>query len=100
MNAKLSKEEFITKLKKLDQATSAKDDVIYNHFHFDDIYIRGIRNKKDGTTASFRIKSEKLHQAYCAQDEHNTKSLKKYVSGVQSPALAILLAAGLTKYKK
>lgn len=95
----LSEEQFIKKLKSLPKAISVQDKVLYDEFHFDEQYLYGIRHKTNGELSPFKISLVQLHKAYLADNKHNTKSLKPFVNGVQSPALAILLETDLTKHK-
>lgn len=99
---KLDFDEFKKRLQAVTCATSIEETSIYSNLRFKGDTIQGIRFQTCFKKSDFSINLKKLHEAYCDQDSAglNTVDLRKYVNGKQAPALAILLAAGLTKYKK
>ncbi len=99
---KLDFDEFKQKLQSVTCATGIEETSIYSKFRFEGDTIQGIRFQTCFKESDFSINLKKLHKAYCAQDSAglDTVDLKKYVKGKQAPALALLLAAGLTKYKQ
>lgn len=99
MPPKLQRDAFIKKLQTITCATGIEETSIYSDLHFDENSIQGIRFQTCFKKSTFKINIDKLFEAYKNNDELNTSDLKKYTGGAQSPALAILLAAGLTKHK-
>ena len=88
----LSYNEFVSILSKVTRATSVTSQKYYD-IHIIDNLICG----KRGGGTSFQIKLAKLYNAYIDLPIINTTTLKPYVGGVQSPALAILVEANLVK---
>ena len=88
----LSYNEFVCTLSKVTSATSVTGQKYYD-IHIIDNLICG----KRGIGTSFQIKLAKLYNAYIDLPIINTPTLKPYVGGVQSPALAILVEANLVK---
>lgn len=88
----LSYNEFVCTLSKVTSATSVTGQKYYD-IHIIDNLICG----KRGIGTSFQIKLAKLYNAYIDLPIINTTTLKPYVGGVQSPALAILVEANLVK---
>lgn len=88
----LSYNEFVSKLSKVTGATSVTGQKYYD-IHIIDNLICG----KRGNGTSFQINMVSLYNAYVDLSLINTTTLKPYVGGVQSPALAILKEANLDK---
>lgn len=87
---KLSKKDFIEKVKDLKKVVSVME------INYVNLAVAGNRcyGKRESTNESFDVDLDKLYEAYsdCDVSELNTEKLKKYVDRVQSPALAILKA--------
>ena len=84
---KISKSEFINKVSLVKEATSIRG-VPYKPISYDGNRIRGIRC--NGRNKTFAINVDKLYCAYLQLDVVNTRTLKRFVPGVQSPSYAIL----------
>lgn len=91
---KISKEEFISRIDKIHSATSIEGNE-YNEIHICKPALKYIEGTRSSTGKSFKIQINKLYEAYYKLDIINTVTLKKYVARVQSPAMAILIKAGL-----
>lgn len=92
MSEKLSKEQFYAKIRNVEEATSV------NGVHYSDICLSGnmITGVRDTTKKVFKVNADELYKAYSECTVLNTNILKGYISTrAQSPALAILQAAGL-----
>lgn len=87
----LSEAEFIDELKKINNAESITG-VKYSNIEVMNGIICGVR---DSTNEPFSIMVSSLYKAYCALTIFNTKALEPYVKRVQSPAMAVLIAAKL-----
>lgn len=87
----LSKSEFVDTIAKINNAESVTG-VKYNNIEVVNGIICGIR---ESTNEPFSISADALFNAYCKVDVFNTIALKPYVNGVQSPAMAILIATKL-----
>lgn len=88
---KLSKEEFIKKVKSLGCVRSVEDGIVYSLTKFTNGKCDGERE----TGGNFTVDLDKLYDAYCENDVSNltTTKLKDIIMGYnQSPALAILRA--------
>lgn len=88
----LSYNEFVSILSKVTRATSVTG-LEYYDIRIIDNLICG----KRGIGTSFQINLASLYNAYLDLPLINTTTLKPYVGGVQSPALAILMEANLVK---
>ena len=87
----LSKSDFIAAIAKIHDAESTRGRK-YTNIQIKNGLIIGTRESTKGV---FNISIERLYQAYTDLLRFNTTTLKPYVNGVQSPALAILMAANL-----
>lgn len=87
----LTKSEFIDAIKKINNAESVTG-VKYSNIEVVNGTICGIR---ESTSEPFRISVNALYNALMNVDEINVTTLKPFVNSVQSPALAILIAAHL-----
>lgn len=87
----LTKSEFIDAIKKINNAESVTG-VKYSNIEVVNGTIYGIR---ESTSEPFRISVNALYNALMNVDEINVTTLKPFVNSVQSPALAILIAAHL-----
>ena len=87
----LSEAEFIDELKKINNAESITG-VKYSNIEVMNGIICGVR---DSTNEPFSIMVSSLYKAYCELTIFNTKALEPYVKRVQSPAMAVLIAAKL-----
>ena len=87
----LSEAEFIDELKKINNAESITG-VKYSNIEVMNGIISEVR---DSTKEPFSIMVSSLYKAYCALTIFNTKALEPYVKRVQSPAMAVLIAAKL-----
>lgn len=83
----LSKTEFIKSIQGIDSATSITG-VKYSNIRIHDNKIIGIR---ETTLSSFQIPILDLYKAYINLEKFTLSTLKPYVSGIQSPSLAILI---------
>ena len=87
---KLSKKDFIEKVKDLKKVVSVTG------INYVNLSVAGSMcyGKRESTNNPFEVDLDKLYKAYsdCDVSELNTTKLKKYVDRVQSPALAILKA--------
>ena len=90
-NGRFSKAEFIDSIRKVTEVESIRG-AKYLNIKLTDNTISGFR---DSTKGSFDIDVNSLYTAYTQLDTFTTTSLKRFVSGVQSPSLAILIAANL-----
>lgn len=92
MEQKLSKEQFLSALSRIDEATSVSGS------HYSDIRLMNgvITGLRDSTGVPFMIKTDELYRAYCECPIINTDTLKRHLSGRnRPPALAIMIAAGM-----
>ena len=92
MKNKLTKEQFFSEIKRVEEAISV------NGVHYSEIcmFVNEITGIRDTTQKKFLVKADELYRAYFECDKLNTTVLKDYISTrAQSPALAILSAAGL-----
>lgn len=92
MKNKLTKEQFLSKIRNVEEATSVQG------VHYSDICLSGnkITGIRETTQKEFLVYADELYNAYSKCDELNTAILKNYISTrAQSPAMAILIAAGL-----
>ncbi len=91
MSEKLSKEQFYSRIRNVEEATSVNG-VHYSYICLSGNMITGVR---DTTKQAFRVNADELYKAYSECAVLNTSILKGYISSrAQSPALAILRAAG------
>jgi len=88
---KISKDEFLKRLQCIHSATSVNG-AKYLSIQTNGKVCTGIR---ESTGIYFTIDVDRLYSAYSELKQINTKTLKKYVNGVQSPSLAILIEAKL-----
>lgn len=88
---KITKKEFYEKISSITEARSITGKLYSN--------IRVCGNECTGTGKDrkepFVINMDKLYEAYIKCDVINTSALKPFVDRRQSPAYAILMAAGL-----
>ena len=92
--SKISKEEFISRIDNVHSATSIEGKE-YDEIHICKPALKYIEGTRNSAGKSFKIQISKLYEAYCKLDIINTATLKDYVNRVQSPAMAILIKAGL-----
>ena len=87
----MKRDKFISMISQVTTAESIKGR------HYDSIKVVGkfIIGVRRSTSKSFKINIENLYNAYIELDVVDTKTLKPYVNGVQSPAYAILIKANL-----
>lgn len=88
---KVSKDEFLKRLKSIHSATS-ENGARYLSINTNGRICTGIR---ESTGKKFEIDVDRLYSAYFELKQINTIALKKYVDRVQSPSLAILIEAKL-----
>ena len=90
--AKISRDEFVKRLKKVSIAHSRREHIEYCiSFNPKQRICFGTST----TRAPFDISLDDLYEAYVMCDKINTKTIKPFVNGRQSPALAILIEMGL-----
>lgn len=87
----MKRDKFISMISQVTTAESIKGRH-YDDIKVDEKFIIGVRRS---TSKSFKINIENLYNAYIELDVVNTKTLKPYVNGVQSPVYAILMKANL-----
>lgn len=85
----LSQQEFVVALSKVTAATSLTG------IEYTNIAVSGdkIIGKRESTNQPFKISIDKLYNAYKELDVFSTSSLQYFVSRVQSPSMAILIAS-------